>query len=136
MIRSRFWERWALSLKWSTPFETVCDWKPGDSKQSFSHTKWFLGGKINVSENCVDRHEERNPNKPAIIWEGEPGESLTLSFSQLKIQVSKTANALKELGIQKGDRVSIYMPMVPELAIAMLACTRIGAAHTVVFGGF
>ena len=101
------------------------------------YAKWFLGGKLNATYNCVDRHAlgERK-NKPAIIWEGEPGDSRTITYGQLKDEVSQLANALKALGVSKGDRVSVYLPMVPELAMTLLACARIGAAHSVVFGGF
>ena len=99
--------------------------------------KWFVNGKINLSHNCLDRHVAGwRKNKAAIIWEGEPGEIRTLTYQQLLSEVSKCANVLKSLGVRKGDRVAIYMGMSPELAIAMLACARIGAAHTVVFGGF
>ena len=99
--------------------------------------KWFVGGQINLSYNCLDRHVETwRKNKAAIIWEGEPGELRTLTYQQLLHEVQKFANVLKSLGVKKGDRVAIYMGMVPELPIAMLACARIGAPHTVVFGGF
>ena len=99
--------------------------------------KWFLGGELNISYNCLDRHVATwRKNKAAILWEGEPGDSRTLTYQQLLREVSKCANVLKSLGVKKGDRVAIYMGMVPELPIAMLACARIGAAHTVVFGGF
>ena len=99
--------------------------------------KWFVGGKLNVTYNCVDRHaHSARRNKAAIIWEGEPGDSRVLTFGMLEREVNRFANALKSLGVAKGDRVAIYMGMVPELAIAMLACAKIGAAHSVVFGGF
>ena len=99
--------------------------------------KWFVGGKLNASYNCVDRHcEGPNKNKAAIIWEGEPGDRRVLRYQDLQREVCKFANVLKGLGVKKGDVVAIYMPMVPELAIALLACARIGAPHTVVFGGF
>ena len=101
------------------------------------HAKWFVGGKLNVSANCLDRHlAGPRRNKAAIIWEGEPGDSRVLTYQMLHREVCQFANVLKGLGIKAGDRVTIYMPMVPELAIAMLACARIGAAHSVVFGGF
>ena len=101
------------------------------------HAKWFVGGQINASVNCVDRHvRTARRNKAAIIWEGEPGDRRTLTYFDLYRQVSAFANVLKSLGVKKGDRVAIYMPLVPELAIAMLACARIGAPHSVVFGGF
>lgn len=127
----KFWGNIAkTSLEWMTPFKSVLDWNP-------PFAKWFQGGKLNVSVNCLDRHcltEKRN--KAALIWEGEPGDSRVLTYHDLLREVCKCANALKSLGIRAGDRVAIYMPMIPEAAIAMLACTRIGAMHTVVFGGF
>ncbi len=126
----RFWERFAEELEWSRRWDRVLDWQP-------PHAKWFVGGKINASVNCLDRHV-RGPrrNKAALIWEGEPGDRRTLTYFELFRQVSAFANALKSLGIRKGDRVAIYLPLIPELAIAMLACARIGAIHSVVFGGF
>ena len=125
-----FWADWAKKLDWFVPWHTVCDFKP-------PYAQWFIGGKINAAYNCVDRHALGDrTNKPAIIWEGEPGDSRTITYGQLKDEVSQLANALKALGVGKGDRVSVYLPMVPELAITMLACARIGAAHSVVFGGF
>ena len=124
-----FWAGWAEKLDWFEKWHTVLDWQP-------PYAKWFLGGKLNACYNCVDRHAATNVKRPAIIWEGEPGETRTIFYGELKDEVSKTANALKEVGVKKGDIVCIYMPMVPELAIAMLACARIGAAHSVVFGGF
>ncbi|MBX3118492.1 MAG: acetate--CoA ligase [Fimbriimonadaceae bacterium] len=126
-----FWEGWAKELSWSEPWTEVLDW----SNKPFA--KWFVGGKINVCYNCVDRHVEAGRgSRTAIIFEGEPGDACSITYSELKSHVSRVANALKELGVKKGDRVCIYMPMVPELAYTMLACTRIGAAHSVVFGGF
>src|SRR5207344_3219488 len=125
-----FWASLAGELEWSRPWTTVLDWQP-------PHAKWFVGGQLNVSVNCLDRHV-RGPrrNKAAIIWEGEPGDRRTLTYFDLHRQVSTFANVLKSLGTKKGDRVALYMPLVPELAIAMLACARIGAVHSVVFGGF
>ena len=125
-----FWAKLAGELEWSRPWDTVLDWKP-------PHAKWFVGGTINASVNCLDRHV-RGPrrNKAALIWEGEPGERRTLTYFELYRQVSTFANVLKSLGVTKGDRVALYMPLIPELAIAMLACARIGAVHSVVFGGF
>ncbi len=125
-----FWAKFAAELEWSRPWDTVLDWQP-------PHAKWFVGGKINASVNCLDRHV-RGPrrNKAALIWEGEPGDRRTLTYFDLYRQVSTFANALKSLGVMKGDRVALYLPLVPELAIAMLACARIGAVHNVVFGGF
>jgi acetyl-CoA synthetase len=125
-----FWARLAGELEWSRPWTTVLDWKP-------PHAKWFVGGQLNASVNCLDRHlRGARRNKAAIIWEGEPGDRRTLTYFDLHRQVSTFANVLKSLGTRKGDRVAIYMPLVPELAIAMLACARIGAVHSVVFGGF
>ena len=125
-----FWERWAEELEWSRPWSKVLEWKP-------PHARWFVGGKLNVSVNCVDRHI-RGPlrNAAAIIWEGEPGDKRVLTYWDVYREVNKFANALRRLGVKKGDRVAIYLPMIPELTIAMLACTRIGAVHAVVFGGF
>lgn len=126
-----FWEGWAKQLDWDQPWNTVLDW----SNAPFA--KWFVGGKINACKNCVDRHATgERANKTAILWEGEPGDLRRITFAQLKDEVSRVANGLKELGVKRGDRVCIYMPMVPELAFTMLACARIGAAHSVVFGGF
>jgi len=120
----------AATFDWSEPWEKVLDWEP-------PHAKWFVGGKTNLSANCLDRHlSTARRNKAAIIWEGEPGDVRTLTYDQLHAEVSRFANALKELGVGEGDRVAVYMPMIPELAVACLACARIGAAHSVVFGGF
>ena len=125
-----FWARFAAELEWSRPWDRVLDWNP-------PHAKWFVGGQLNISVNCLDRHV-RGPrrNKAALIWEGEPGDRRTLTYFDLYRQVSAFANVLKSLGVEKGDRVALYLPLVPELAIAMLACARIGAVHSVVFGGF
>jgi acetyl-CoA synthetase len=131
-IRSpeKFWAREAKDLLWHKNWTRVLDWKP-------PFAKWFVGGKLNVSENCLDRHLlTARRNKAAIIWEGEPGEKRTLTYQQLHREVSRFANVLKRNKIKKGDRVVIYLPTIPETAIAMLACTRIGAVHSVVFGGF
>jgi acetyl-CoA synthetase len=126
-----FWaELAAQELHWFEKWHTVLDWQPPS-------VKWFDGGKINISYNCLDRHLTTwRKNKAALIWEGENGDSRTLTYAQLHREVCQFANALKQLGVQKGDRVGIYMPMIPEAAIAMLACARIGAVHGVVFGGF
>ena len=125
-----FWASFAGELEWSRPWDTVLDWQP-------PHAKWFVGGKINASVNCLDRHVRgARRNKAALIWEGEPGDTRTLTYFDLYRQVSTFANVLKSLGVTKGDRVAVYMPLIPELAIAMLACARIGAVHSVVFGGF
>ncbi len=126
-----FWARQARErLSWATPFETTLEWE-------LPFAKWFTGGTLNVSYNCIDRHVENGlGDKVAYHWIGEPGDTRTLTFADLQREVSKAANALKELGVETGDRVAIYMPMIPELPIAMLACARIGAPHTVVFGGF
>jgi acetyl-CoA synthetase len=125
-----FWAGFAAELEWSRPWDRILDWQP-------PHAKWFVGGKINASVNCLDRHL-RGPrrNKAALIWEGEPGDRRTLTYFELHRQVSAFANVLKSLGVGKGDRVAIYLPLIPELAISMLACARIGAVHSVVFGGF
>src|SRR5262245_26172363 len=125
-----FWESFAKELEWFSKWTTVLDWKP-------PHAKWFIGGTLNASVNCVDRHV-RGPrrNKAAIVWEGEPGDRRTLTYFDLYRQVSQFANVMKSLGIKRGDRVAIYLPLIPELAIAMLACARLGAVHSVVFGGF
>ncbi len=129
--RLAFWERAADRLAWSKRWETTLEWNA-------PFAKWFVGGELNVAYNCVDRHvEEGRGDKVAYRWEGEPeGDTRTLTYSDLLREVSKAANALEELGVGKGDRVAIYMPMIPELPIAMLACARIGAIHSVVFGGF
>ena len=125
-----FWASVAENLHWFKKWDTILEWN-----EPFA--KWFVGGTINASYNCLDRHLETwRKNKAAIIWEGEPGETRTLTYQQLHRQVSKFANVLKKTGIKTGDRVALYMPLVPELAIAMLACARIGATHTVIFGGF
>jgi acetyl-CoA synthetase len=127
----QFWANLAATeLEWFQKWDTVLDWKP-------PFAKWFVGGKINISYNCLDRHLTTwRKNKAALIWEGEPGDSRTLTYAQLHREVCQFANVLKQLGVQKGDRVGIYMPMIPEAAIAMLACARVGAPHSVVFGGF
>ncbi|MEO5742532.1 MAG: acetate--CoA ligase [Vicinamibacterales bacterium] len=126
-----FWARFASELEWSRKWTSVLDWS------NPPYAKWFVGGQINMSVNCVDRHiRTARRNKAALVWEGEPGDRRTLTYFDLYRQVSAFAGALKSLGIKKGDRVAIYMPLVPELAIAMLACARIGAPHSIVFGGF
>ena len=128
---SGFWAKLAeKELHWFKRWGKTLDWQP-------PFAKWFVDGKINISYNCLDRHlETHRRDKPALIWEGEPGDSRTLTYAQLHEEVCQMANAIKKLGVKKGDRVGIYMPMIPEAAIAMLACARIGAAHSVVFGGF
>src|SRR5919109_1526651 len=131
-IRSpaRFWAREARDLIWYKSWKKVLDWKAPVAK-------WFVGGQLNLSENCLDRHlAGPRRNKAAIIWEGEPGEKRTLTYQQLHHEVCRFANVLKRNGINKGDRVIIYLPTIPEAAIAMLACARIGAVQSVVFGGF
>lgn len=127
----KFWASLAeTELDWFQKWEKILDWQP-------PFVKWFDGGKMNISYNCLDRHLTTwRRNKAALIWEGEPGDSRTLTYAQLHREVCQFANVLKQLGVQKGDRVGIYMPMIPEAAIAMLACARIGATHSVVFGGF
>jgi acetyl-CoA synthetase len=125
-----FWAEQASRLSWFEPWNTVMEWNP-------PWVKWFLGGKLNVSYNCLDRHVEAGGgDKVAFYWEGEPGERRTITYRELLDEVCRFANALKSLGVRKGDRVNIYLGMVPELPIAMLACARIGAPHSVVFGGF
>ncbi|MEY2808299.1 MAG: Acetyl-coenzyme ligase, partial [Planctomycetota bacterium] len=127
----KFFGRVARELPWSTPFGKVLDW----SGAPFA--KWFVGGRINVCDACVDRHvREGRGDKRALVFEGEPGDVRTLTYAELQLEVARFANVLKSRGVKKGDRVAIYMPMIPEAAIAMLACARIGAAHSVVFGGF
>lgn len=126
----RFWENAARGLHWFRPWDKVLEWDPPDAR-------WFVGGKINASYNCCDRHIKAGQrNKAAIIWEGEPGDSRVLTYGDLYREVNLFANALKSLGVGKGDRVAIYLPMIPEAVISMLACARIGAIHAVVFGGF
>ena len=125
-----YWAEVAGELQWAEKWRQVVDWKLPDAK-------WFLGGKLNVSVNCLDRHVATwRKNKAAIVFEGEPGDSRVMTYGQLHREVCKAANALTALGVKRGDFVAIYLPMIPEAAIAMLACTRIGAPHTVVFGGF
>jgi acetyl-CoA synthetase len=125
-----FWANFARELEWSTPWSRVLDWQP-------PHAKWFVGGKLNASVNCLDRHlHSARRNKAAIVWEGEPGDRRTLTYFDLHREVCQFANVLRSLGIRRGDRVAIYLPLIPELTIAMLACARIGAVHSVVFGGF
>jgi len=127
--RESFWANWANELHWDRKWSKVLDWKE-------PYAKWFVGGKLNASFNCLDRHLGKLADKKAIIWEGEPGDTRTLTYRELHAEVSRFANALKTLGIKAGDRVAIYMPLVPEAVVAMLACARIGAAHSVVFAGF
>ncbi len=125
-----FWARAAEELHWFKKWDKVLDWK-------LPYAKWFVGGQTNISYNCIDRHVAGGRRtKAAIIWEGEPGDQRVLTYGDLRREVSKFANVLKQLGVRRGDRVAIYLPMIPELPIAMLACARIGAAHNVVFGGF
>jgi acetyl-CoA synthetase len=126
----KFWEDQARALDWISPWTQTLDWNPPDAK-------WFVGGKLNASVNCLDRHlKGPRRNKAAILWEGEPGDRRVLTYWDLAREVSRCGNALKRLGVKRGDRVAIYLPMIPEAAIAMLACARIGAVHSVVFGGF
>jgi acetyl-CoA synthetase len=128
--REAFWAEQARALDWMRPWDRVLEW-------TLPHAKWFVGGKLNVSANCLDRHLASSlRNKAAIIWEGEPGDRRVLTYWDLAREVRRAANALKQLGVRKGDRVAIYLPMIPEAAIAMLACARIGAVHSVIFGGF
>ncbi|MFZ9192534.1 MAG: acetate--CoA ligase [Ilumatobacteraceae bacterium] len=126
-----YWARHAKELlDWATPWHTVCEWK-------LPYAKWFLGGSLNVSYNCLDRHVlAGRGSKVAFHWEGEPGDTRTVTYAELLDETQRFANVLMSLGVRKGDRVNIYLPMIPEAAVAMLACARIGAAHSVVFGGF
>ncbi|MFB1482099.1 acetate--CoA ligase [Corallococcus sp. RDP092CA] len=126
----KYWgDRAREELYWKEPFQTVLDWKP-------PHARWFVEGKTNLAYNCLDRHLPKLKDKPAILFEGEPGDRRALTYGELSQQVNRLANGLKSLGVKKGDRVGIYLPMVPEAAVAMLACARLGAVHSVVFGGF
>ena len=125
-----YWAEWASKLDWFEPWHTVLEWNP-------PYAKWFLGGKLNVSHNCLDRHVEAGRGaRTALIWEGEPGDTKTYTYAELHAEVCAFSNVLRGLGVERGDRVTIYLPMIPEAAVAMLACTRIGAVHSVVFGGF
>ena len=125
-----YWTREAARLEWFTPWRTALEWTP-------PHATWFAGGTLNVAVNCLDRHIKAGlGNKAAFIWEGEPGDRRVLTYWELSQEVNRFANALKRLGVKRGDRVAIYLPLIPEAAIAMLACARIGAIHSVVFGGF
>jgi len=127
----KFWGRQATEqLVWRKPFKKVLDWKP-------PHAKWFVGGKLNVSENCIDRHlGTARENKAALIFEGEPGDVRTITYKQLHFHVCRLAHIFESMGVGAGDRVALYLPMIPEAVIAMLACARVGAIHTVIFGGF
>ena len=128
--RLAFWESAARRLDWASPWSQTLVWE-----RPFA--KWFVGGRLNVAYNCVDRHVEAgHGDQVAYFWEGEPGDTRTITYAQLRDEVCQAANALLELGVVKGDRIAIYMPMIPETVVAMLACARIGAPHTVVFGGF
>ena len=126
-----FWARQAGELlDWNTDWHTTCEW-------DLPFSKWFVGGQLNVSYNCLDRHVlAGRGDKVAFHWEGEPGDTRTVTYAELLDETQRFANVLKGLGVQRGDRVNIYLPMIPEAAVAMLACARIGAAHSVVFGGF
>ncbi|MGI0066579.1 MAG: AMP-binding protein, partial [Nitrosotalea sp.] len=125
----KFWESQAQNLFWYEKWHTALEWNP-------PFARWFVGGKTNASYNALDVTVQKNPNKKAILWEGEDGSRRVLSYQDLLVQVSKLANALKKLGVKKGDRVTVYLPMVPELIVSLLACARIGAIHTVIFSGF
>jgi acetyl-CoA synthetase len=127
--REEFWAGWAGQLDWHSKWDRILEWDA-------PYAKWFVNGTLNASFNCLDRHLEKNSDKVALIWEGEPGEIRRITYSALHADVCKFANALKSLGVVKGDRVAIYMPLIPEAVVAMLACARIGAIHSVVFGGF
>ena len=122
--REAYWAGWAEQLDWFEPWHTVLEWTP-------PHAKWFLGGRLNVAHNCLDRHlGGPRAEQVALIWEGEPGDERTFTYTELHKEVCQFANGLKGLGVRKGDRVTIYLPMIPEAAIAMLACARIGAVHS------
>jgi acetyl-CoA synthetase len=128
--REGFWAREAAQLDWFEEWHTILEWEP-------PYAKWFVGGKLNVAYNCLDRHVEAgHGDQVAYHWEGEPGDTRTITYTDLLDDVQRTANALKSLGVEKGDRVAVYLPMIPELPTIMLACARIGAVHSVVFGGF
>ncbi|WP_052667130.1 acetate--CoA ligase [Nitriliruptor alkaliphilus] len=128
--REGFWARQAAELEWFEEWDTILDWQA-------PYAKWFVGGKLNVSHNCVDRHVAAgHGDQIAYHWEGEPGDTRTITYAQLLEDVQRAANALKELGVERGDRVAVYLPMIPELPVTMLACARIGAVHSVVFAGF
>ena len=125
-----FWTKEGNRLDWMEPWNELYTWEA-------PYAKWFIGGKLNVSVNCLDRHVNAGlGERVAYFWEGEPGDTRTITYAELLDEVCRFTNALRGLGVKKGDRVAIYMPMIPELPVAMLACTRIGAAHSVVFGGF
>nr|MDQ3305434.1 AMP-binding protein [Actinomycetota bacterium] len=126
-----FWARQAADLlTWRQEWDTILEW-------DLPYARWFVGGTLNAAENCVDRHvTEGRGDKVAFHWEGEPGDTRTITYADLQVEVCRFANVLKGLGVTKGDRVAIYMPMIPELPVAMLACARLGAPHSVVFGGF
>ena len=125
-----FWAAFADELEWSRRWDTVLEWNP-------PHAKWFVGGRLNASVNCLDRHvRTARRNKAAIVWEGEPGDTRTLTYWELHREVNRFASGLRRLGVRRGDRVAVYMPMVPELPVVLLACARIGAVHSVIFGGF
>jgi len=124
-----YWAEQGQLIEWAEPPKKTLEWNP-------PHAKWFVGGKLNVSYNCLDRHLEKNGNKPALMWEAEDGSTLQLTYAELFERVCKFANVLQGLGVKAGDCVAIYMPMIPEIAVALLASARIGAVHSVVFGGF
>ena len=124
-----FWNECAKSLSWFKPWTDTLQWNP-------PFARWFTDGKINAAYNALDVHQDSKSEKPAILWEGEDGTDRKITYNEIFVQVKKLANVLKSLGIKKGDRVTIYLPMIPELPISMLACARIGAVHTVVFSGF
>ena len=125
-----WWEGWARELEWAEPWSKVLEWDP-------PWAKWFVGGKLNASHNCLDRHVEAGlGERVAYHWEGEDGERRTITYAELLDMTKRFANVLKDLGVERDDRVAIYLPMIPEAPAAMLACARIGAPHSVVFGGF
>ena len=128
--RIGFWEAQARGLEWAQPWSSVLEW-------DLPNARWFVGGTLNVAVNCVDRHVAAGRgDRVAFHWEGEPGDTRTITYADLLAEVCRAANALTELGVRAGDKVAIYLPMIPEAVVAMLACARLGAPHTVVFGGF
>lgn len=127
--REEYWAGWADQLLWETRWSKVLEWEPPDAK-------WFVGGRTNASANCLDRHLDERGDKPALIWEGEPGDERRFTYRELHREVCKFATVLGTLGVDQGDRVAVYLPLIPEAVVAMLACARIGAIHSVVFGGF
>ena len=133
-VNEKFWAEQAKIIDWTKPFTKV---KDVSYARDDLHIRWYEDGELNVCHNCIDRHLKDKADQPAIIWEGDdPDRDLTISYAELHRRVCRFANVLKSIGVRKGDRVTIYMPMIPDAAVSMLACARIGAVHSVVFGGF